>query len=347
MNHPDHHTPESLFEKLRKVQAGGCAVNLERCRAIAPIVNEILDLKREKNAVILAHSYVSSEIVYGVADFTGDSYKLAKDALGARASTIVFAAVKFMAETAKILNPERTVLVPNELNGCSLADAITGAKVRELRAAHPDHAFLCYINTTADVKAECDVCVTSSNVHDIVERHPSKKIFFVPDRLMGLNILDEMKRRGVEKEILLYDGTCYVHETYDALAVFSLRQKYPGLKVLAHPECKPEVARAADFMGSTAEMLKYVKAAPEETYLMLTECGLSNRLEVEVPRAKFVGSCTLCKYMKANTLSDVLRVLKSPRPQDAISIEEGVRLRAKKCIDAMFDYAEKGSGALG
>lgn len=347
MKSPETFTPDSLYEKLRHVQSGGCQLTRERCGVMAPLVNEINALKREQNAVILAHSYVASEIVYGVADFTGDSYKLAKDAMGVEADTIVFAAVKFMAETAKILNPQKKVLVPSEPNGCSLADAITGADVRRLKAENPGYAFLCYINTTADVKAECDACVTSSNVYNIVEKFPSDKIFFVPDKLMGQNVQAEMARRGVKKDIKLYDGTCYVHETYDALTVFGLRQKYPDLQVLAHPECKPEVARASDFVGSTAEMLKYVKASPHETFLMLTECGLSNRLEVEAPGKKFVGSCTLCKYMKANTLSDVLRVLRHPEAKDLVTLDEDLRVKAKASIDAMFHYAEAGSAQNG
>ncbi len=340
-------TKDSLYAKLKNVESGGCRITPERIDHILPIIHEINTLKREKNAVILAHSYVSSEIVYGVADFTGDSYKLSKDAKGTTADTIVFAAVRFMAETAKILNPEKEVLIPSEPNGCSLADSITGDDVRRLKKENPDFAFICYINTTADVKAECDVCVTSSNVYDIVERYPSDKIFFVPDKLMGQNVMAEMKKRGVKKEIKLYDGVCYVHETYDAMNIFSLRQKYPGLKVLSHPECNPQVAQASDFVGSTGEMMKYVKASPDNRFLMMTECGLANRLEVEVPEKKFVGSCTLCKYMKANTLSDILRVLKDPRPADRVNLEESLRLRALRSIERMFEYAEGPKTSLG
>lgn len=344
---PETLTKESLYEKLRHVESGGCRITPERIEKILPIIQEINHLKKEKNAVILAHSYVNSEIVYGVADFTGDSYKLSKDAKGTTADTIVFAAVRFMAETAKILNPDKEVLIPSEPNGCSLADSITGDDVRRLKKENPGYTFICYINTTADVKAECDVCVTSSNVYDIVERYPSDKIFFVPDKLMGKNVIAEMERRGVKKDIQLYDGVCYVHETYDERAIFSMREKYPGLKVVSHPECNPQVAMASDFVGSTGEMLKYVKNSPDTRFLMLTECGLANRLEVEAPGKKFVGSCTLCKYMKANSLTDILRVLRGPKPADRVLLDETIRQKALRSIERMFEYAEGPKTQLG
>ena len=194
-------TAQELYEKLQHVTASGstCKYTLEKCEELAPKLNEINELKKEKNAVILVHSYVDPEIVYGIADYTGDSYALSKNAVEADADIIVFVAVKFMGETAKILNPTKDVLIPSELNGCSLADSITGDDIRKLKEQYPDYTYVCYINTTADVKAECDVCVTSGNVYNIVENLPTDKIFFLPDKLMGLNIIDEMKRRGVEK----------------------------------------------------------------------------------------------------------------------------------------------------
>lgn len=335
-------TGDDLFERLRDVKIGGttCLYTPEKCAAYAPIVNRINHLKHAKNAVILVHSYVSPEIVYGVGDFAGDSYGLARDAMQTDADIIIFVAVKFMGDTAKILNPDKTVYVPSTPNGCSLADSITGADVRALRAKHPDHAYVCYINTTADVKAECDVCVTSSNVHDIVERIPNDKIYFLPDKLMGLNIIEEMQRRGVDKEILLWDGTCYVHEDYDPDMIAYLRQQHPDLKVLSHPECSPGVLHHSDFVGSTSQLLKYMESAGTDAFLMLTECGLTARLQVEMPDKRFVGSCSMCKYMKANNLPDILRVLEAPEPKDEIVIDEDVRVRAKRCIDAMFEYAE-------
>ena len=336
-------TSEQLHEKLKHVTIGGtsCRYPKEKCDELTPLINKINELKKEKNAVILVHSYVSPEIVYGVADFTGDSYALSKNAMDADADIIVFVAVKFMGDTAKILNPDKEVLIPSELNGCSLADSITGEDVRKLKADHPDYTFMCYINTTADVKAECDVCVTSGNVYDIVEKYPSDKIFFLPDKLMGLNIIEEMKERGVEKDIKLWHGTCYVHEEYDPEMIEYLRLTNKNMRVLAHPECSPGVLNHSDFVGSTSQLLDYMQTADAESYLMLTECGLSSRLQVEMPQVKFVGSCSMCKYMKSNTLQDVLRVLENPVEKDYIRIDEDVRKKALHCIEQMFEFAEK------
>jgi quinolinate synthase len=275
-----------------------------------------------------------------VADFSGDSYGLSKDAANTQADTIVFAAVRFMGETAKILNPEKTVLIPGSETGCSLADSVTAADVIRLRETHPEHAFVCYINTSAEVKAECDVCVTSSNVYDIVERLPQDKILFLPDKLMGENLRTEMQARGVDKEITLYDGVCYVHEQYHPAMIESMRVKFPGVKVISHPECAPGILSASDYVGSTSQMMNYVEKSREEKFLMLTECGLSSRLQVEFPEKQFVGSCTLCRYMKSNTLEGILRVLIKPTVEDEIRLEPDLIARAKSCIDEMFRYAE-------
>ncbi len=336
-------TPEALHEKLKHVSVGGttCLYTPEKCEELAPLINEINILKKEKNAVILVHSYVSPEIIYGVSDFVGDSYGLSKDAMNTDADTIIFVAVKFMGDTAKILSPSKEVLIPSELNGCSLADSINGEDVRTLRAQFPDHTFICYINTTAEVKAECDLCVTSSNVYDIVERYPNDKIYFLPDRLMGLNVIEEMKSRGVEKDIQLWDGTCYVHEEYDPDMITHLRNEHSDIRVLAHPECSPGVLADSDFVGSTSQLLNYMKSADAEAFLMLTECGLTGRLQVEMPDKKFVGSCTMCKYMKSNTLQDIKRVLTNPTDRDRIVIDEDILERAKNCITEMFRWAEK------
>ena len=270
-------TAEQLHEKLKNVTIGGtsCQYPLEKCQELTPLVNRINELKKEKNAVILVHSYVSPEIVYGIADFTGDSYALSKSAMESDAEIIVFVAVKFMGDTAKILSPNKDVLIPASLNGCSLADSITGEDVARLRREHPDYTFVCYINTTAEVKAQCDVCVTSGNVYDIVEKLPTDKIFFLPDKLMGLNIIDEMERRNVKKDIKLWHGTCYVHEEYDPEMIDYLRSQNSNMEVLAHPECSPGVLNHSDFVGSTSQLLTHMETSTAESYLMLTECGLS------------------------------------------------------------------------
>jgi len=247
---------------------------------------------------------------------------------------------RFLAETAKIVNPNKTVLVPNKLNGCSLADSITGQDVRDLKKAHPDYTFICYINTSAEVKAECDVCVTSSNVYDIVIRHPNNNIYFLPDRLMGENLINELNKRGVSKSIKIYKpGTCYVHEDYDPELIDYIRLQYKDVDVLSHPECSPDVLKNSDYVGSTSQMINHVKTSNKSTFFILTECGLVSRLQLEQPQKTFVGSCTMCKYMKSNQLEDILRVLTHPDPEDIITLDESVIKKATKCIENMFYYA--------
>src|SRR3954470_11433642 len=321
---------ERLLRSLMHVDCDphGKTWNLDTCREIAPLTLEINRLKKEKDAVILAHSYVEPEIIYGVADFRGDSYFLSMKAKEAQAKKIVFAGVVFMAETAKILSPEAMVVVPDRNSGCSLADSMTGDDLRKLKALYPNATVVCYINSTADVKAESDVCVTSGNVYHIVANLPAKRILFVPDRLMGQNVREELKRRGVEKEIITSDGTCMVHDQFGPADIAAARARYPGLKVVAHPECTAEVAAAADFVGSTGAMMKYVKTTPAPYFLMLTECGLVGRLQVEDPEKRFIGGWRLWPYMKLNSLEKVLQVLVAPRPDQIITLDEDVRLRA-------------------
>ncbi len=313
--------------------------NYEACRAIAPLTLEINRLKKEKDAVILAHSYVEPEIIYGVGDFKGDSYYLSLMAKQARAKIIVFAGVVFMAETAKILSPDATVIVPDRGSGCSLADSIDGDGVRKLKALYPDATVVCYINSTADVKSESDVCVTSGNVYHIVENLPAKRILFVPDRLMGQNVRDELKRRGIDKEIITSDGTCMVHDQFGVADIAAARAQFPGLKVVSHPECTPEVAAVSDFVGSTGAMMKYVKTTGAPYYLMLTECGLVGRLQVEAPEKNFIGGCRLCPYMKLNSLEKIRDALVAPRPDQIVTLDEGMRRRAARCIERMFELS--------
>ncbi|MSU71135.1 MAG: quinolinate synthase NadA [Opitutus sp.] len=332
---------ERLLGSLMHVECDprGRTWNLDTCREIAPLTLEINRLKKEQDAVLLAHSYVEPEIIYGVADFRGDSYFLSMKAKEARAKTIVFAGVVFMAETAKILSPAARVLVPDRGSGCSLADSLNGEQLRRLKSLYPDAAVVCYINSTAEVKAESDVCVTSGNVYHIVANLPAKRILFVPDRLMGDNLRDELKRRGVDKEIITSDGTCMVHDQFTPADIAAARERFPGLKVVAHPECTADVAAAADFVGSTGAMMKYVKTTGAPYYLMLTECGLVGRLEVEVPEKNFIGGCRLCPYMKLNSLEKIRDALKHPRPDQIVTLDEDVRRRAATCIERMFELA--------
>ncbi len=332
---------ERLLRSMMHVECDprGKTWNLDTCREIAPLTLEINRLKAEKGAVILAHSYVEPEIIYGVADFRGDSYFLSLKAKEANAKMIVFAGVVFMAETAKILSPQAQVVVPDRGSGCSLADSITGEDVRKLKALYPDATVVCYINSTAEVKAESDVCVTSGNVYAIVSNLPTKRVLFVPDRLMGQNVRDELKKRGVQKEIITSDGTCIVHDEFAPADIAEARLRYPGLKVVAHPECTAEVARVADFVGSTGAMMKYVKSTSAPYFLMLTECGLVGRLQVETPEKVFIGGCRLCPYMKLNSLEKVRDALAAPRPDQIVTLDETMRQRAARCIERMFELA--------
>ena len=338
-------TVEQLYEKLKPIKVGSplCEFTFEHCQRMYPAISRIEKLKREKNAIILAHNYVAPEILYGVADHTGDSYGLAKIARDSDAEVIVFPAVRFMAETAKILNPDKTVIDPNPDGGCSLADGITAADVRRLRKEFADHTFVCYINTTAEVKALCDVCVTSSNVYHIVETIDNDNIYFLPDKLMAMNVIDYLQNRGVKKNISWYDGTCYVHEEYAADAIDFVRSGNPGVDVLVHPECQPAVVQKADFVGSTTNMLNHVRESSDETFFLLTECGLTGILQSEFPDKRFVGSCTMCKYMKTNSLQDVLQALENPRPDQIIQLSPEVQQNALRCVERMFEYAEKTS----
>jgi quinolinate synthase len=329
-----------LLRSLMHVEcSAGRKWNIETCRKIAPLTLEINRLKQEKNAVILTHSYVEPEVIYGVGDFKGDSYYLSEKAKQAKADVIVFAGVVFMAETAKILSPEAVVVVPDRDSGCTLADSINGEDVRNMKALYPDAAVVCYINCTAEVKAESDVCVTSSNVYDIVAGLPEKRILFVPDRLMAENIRKEMADRGIDKEIISSDGTCVVHEEFTTEQIAEARKTFPGLKIVAHPECTPEVAELADFLGSTGAMMQYVKSTNAPYYLMLTECGLVGRLAIEDPEKNFIGGCRLCPYMKMNSLLKIRDALADPQPEQIITLEEGLRKRAARCIERMFELA--------
>lgn len=334
-------TAEQLFEKLKNIKLGGtvCQYSLRKCEELVPLINEINALKEEKNAVILAHSYISPEIIYGIADFVGDSYKLSRDAINTTASTIVFVAVRFMGETAKILNPEKEVLIPATLDGCSLANSIDAQAVRDLRRQYPEHTFICYINTTAQVKAECDITVTSANVYKVAKDIPQDKIYFLPDKFMGQNLKNYMERHGIKKDIKYYSGTCYVHEDYGMEDILKVRLEYPEAKIVSHPECNSAIVDNSDFVGSTEQMLSFMKETDSKQFLMLTECGLSSRLQSEFPDKQLVGSCTMCKFMKSNTLENILRALKDPLPQDRVVLDEPTRLKALKTIEAMFQYA--------
>lgn len=322
----DEKEVQRLYEKLQHV-----GFTQEMCRYFAPLTSEINRLKKEKNAVILAHSYQSPDIVHGIADFTGDSYQLSAAAQKTTADIIIFSGVVFMAETAKILNPQKTVIVPSVKAGCSLSESITAADVRALRKKNPTAGVVCYVNTSAAVKAECDVCCTSSNALKIVEAMPQNDIIFIPDAYMAKNLAKRTK-----KNIIPWHGKCIVHEQFNAKSIARIRHSTPGVKILSHTECAPEVVAESDLAGGTGDMIRYVQEQDASAYMLVTECGLSDRLRMDFPQKKFIGMCTLCPYMKQNTLPLIRDALKNPTPEQIITIPEPLRVRAAKALEKMF-----------
>lgn len=313
---------------------------LEMCRMIAPLTLEIHRLKREQDVFLMAHSYQTPDIVYGVADAVGDSYGLAKQAKESDARTILFSSVRFMAETAKIVNPDKRVLHPVPQSGCSLADSITPADVRALKAAHPGVPVVCYINTTAAVKAECDVSVTSANYLQICRDLPGDELVFVPDRFMGAHLQKEL---AGHKTVHVFDGACEVHDQFTADAARAWRELATAqgrqLVILAHPECTGEVLLEADFVGSSEKMMAYARQLEAEgrvDVMPITECGTADRMRAEMPGLNVMGACVMCPHMKQTGLGDILQCLQSPRPDQIIEIPADVLEGAQANLDAMF-----------
>ncbi|MEK6970397.1 MAG: quinolinate synthase NadA [archaeon] len=316
---------ERLYEKLKPLHR-----EYVECEAIAPVTLEINRLKKEKNAVILAHNYQIPEIIYGVSDFTGDSYGLSKQASKTKTNTIIFCGVHFMAETAKIINPAKRVLIPSLKAGCSLSESITAEDVRALKKKYLGIKVACYINTSAAVKAESDVCVTSANAAKIIERLPGESVIFIPDEYMAKNIA-----RQTTKKIITWNGKCMVHEQFTPQMIQGQRERFPQAKVLAHWECAPHVIQEADFVGGTTDMVNYVKSSPAGTFVTITECGMSDVLRQEFPSKTFVTPCTICPHMKQINLTNILECLQEEKNE--ITIPEDVRIRALACINKMFE----------
>lgn len=298
----------------------------------APYVDAINTLKRRRNAVILAHNYQTPEIFHGVADIVGDSLQLAREAQRADADVILVCGVHFMGETAKILNPNRTVIVPDARAGCSLAESITAADVRALRERHPGVPIVTYVNTSAAVKAESDVCCTSSNAVKVVESLGVPRVIMIPDEFLAHYVASQ-----TAVEIISWHGHCEVHERFKAVDVERLREGEDGLLVIAHPECPPDVIAAADFAGSTSAMIDFVRDRAPQRVVMLTECSMSDNVAAQFPNVAFVRPCNLCPHMKRNTLPKILRALETL--QDEILIDEDVRARALVAVDRMLAVA--------
>ena len=289
----------------------------------------IMRLKRERNAVILAHNYMTPEIFHAVSDITGDSLALAREAVTVDADVIVLAGVHFMAETAKLLNPGKTVLIPDLRSGCSLAESITADDVRALRAAHPGVPVVTYVNTSAAVKAESDICCTSGNAVEVIESLGVPKVIMIPDRFLAANIA---RQTGVE--VITHPGACEVHERFTPLDIADIRAGHPGVTVLAHPECPPEVVDAADYAGSTAQMVTFVAANRPTSVALITECSMSDNVAQQFPGTEFVRPCNLCPHMKRNTLGSIRHALETMTNE--VTVPEDVAQRARAAVERML-----------
>jgi len=327
------YTPEIARETRGLYQKISHVVPEIEWPTFAPAIAEINKLKREKNAVILGHNYMTPEIFHCVSDFVGDSLALAREASRTDAKVIVQAGVHFMAETSKILCPEKTVLIPDPKAGCSLAASITGADVRLLKAKYPGLPVVTYVNTSAEVKAESDVCCTSSNavavVEEIAREFGADTVIMIPDKYLAQNVA---KQTGVK--VITWEGSCEVHERFTAAEIRDYRQANPGIVVLSHPECPPEVVAESDFSGSTTAMINYVGTKRPARVVMVTECSMSDNVAAEYPDVEFVRPCNLCPHMKRITLDKILHSLQTMTTE--VLVEPAVSARAKIAIDRML-----------
>ena len=301
----------------------------------APYVKAINELKAKRNAVILGHNYMTPEIFHGISDFVGDSLQLAIKATEVEADVIVQCGVHFMAETSKILSPEKTVLMPDMAAGCSLAESITAAGVEEMRRKYPGAPVVTYVNTTAEVKAASDICCTSSNAAQIVAAMDSDTVIMTPDKYLAQNVANQVP----QKNIVWWDGSCIVHEQYTAKDLREFREWNPGTRLIAHPECPPDVVAEADFSGSTSGILKYVTDEKPEKALLITECSMASNIADELPEVEFVGPCNMCPYMKKITLEKVLWSLHSMEGQVEVEVE--MAAKARHAVQAMIDLSRK------
>lgn len=296
----------------------------------APYVDAIRRLKSERNAIILAHNYQTPEIFHGVADLTGDSLALARMAVEAEADTIVLCGVHFMAETAKLLNPGKKVLIPDLQAGCSLASSITGADVRLLKERYPGVPVVTYVNTSADVKAETDVCCTSANAVEVVESLGVDRVIFLPDEYLGHHVAQQ-----TDVELILWHGHCEVHERFTGEQLRAFRAQYDDLQILAHPECPQDVLREADFVGSTSGMIQAVGDRQPKRVVMITECSMSDNVSVEHPKVEFIRPCNLCPHMKRITLPKILDSLLYDRYE--VEVPPEVAERARRAVERMLE----------
>ncbi|CAN0534857.1 unnamed protein product [Laminaria digitata] len=315
---------EPIFDRVKTV------IPSVEWPVFAPEVDAILRLKEERNAVILAHNYQTPEIFHCVADIVGDSLALAREAVETEADCIVMCGVHFMAETAKLLNPDKTVLIPDMNAGCSLADSITGADIRLLRETYPGVPVVTYVNTSADVKAESDICCTSGNAVAVVESLGTDRVLFLPDEYLANYVAGQ-----TDVDIISWKGHCEVHERFTPTEIESYRAGVPGLVVIAHPECPPDVLDAADFVGSTAQMINHVKNERPPKVLLLTECSMSDNVAAELPEIEFVRPCNLCPHMKLITLPKIRHSLETMSQE--ILIDPTLIAPARRAVERMLE----------
>jgi quinolinate synthase len=320
-------------EIYRKVQD---TIPVEEWAVHEHSIAEILRLKKEKGAYILAHNYQSPEIFHGVADFTGDSLALAQQAAKVDHPVIVMCGVHFMAETAKIINPSRTVLIPDVRAGCSLAESITAQDVRDLRAKYPGVPVVTYVNTSAEVKAETDICCTSSNAVTVVESLDSDRVLFIPDKYLAAYVATQTK-----KEIIPYDGRCQVHEEFTGEKMRGYRKQFPGALLIAHPECPQDVIKEADMVGSTSGMVNYIAKERPAKVALITECSMSDNIVAQFPDVEFVKACSLCPHMKRITLPKIQRALETLSPE--VHVPEEIAVRARRAVERMLEIG-RGEG---
>ena len=296
------------------------------------LIELILELKKQRNAVILVHNYQRPEM-YRIADYVGDSLGLSIKAAETKADVILFCGVKFMAETAKVLSPKKTVLLPTLDAGCSLADMATAEKLGEVKKKYPDAAVVSYVNTSADIKAMSDVCCTSANAVEIVNSLQNKRVIFLPDKNLGRYV-----QKNTDKEVILWDGYCFVHDKLNADILMEFKQRYPDAKVIAHPECKDEILNLSDHICGTGGMAKFAKHDGSKNFIVVTECGMTEKLREDVPEKNFLSFCNVCPYMKSTTLPLVVRSLASNTHE--INLPENIIVNAKKAIDRMLQFSK-------
>jgi quinolinate synthase len=313
-----------LYERVKRVMPEA------EWMSHAPYVKAINDLKKQRNAVILAHNYQAPEIYHGVSDVVGDSLYLAKQAALTEAEVIVQGGVHFMAETSKLLSPHKTVLMPDMRAGCSLAESITGADVRKLRELHPGVPVVAYVNTSADVKAEVDICCTSSNAVKVVESLNAPTVIFLPDKFLAANVANQTKVK-----IISWEGACEVHERFTPEEIRDYRAAHPGIEIIGHPECPPDVIAECDFSGSTAAMIKYVKDRRPKQVLMVTECSMSDNVAAETPDVEFIRPCNFCPHMRRITLPAILNSLVTMTT--TVEIDASLAERARRSVQRMVD----------